>query len=525
MGYSILARDEHLENNGAPKRILTLDGGGLRGIYSIGILQEMENLLRERHGGGDDFRLAHYFDLIAGTSTGAIIAAALALGWKVEDLRKKYMELGHAVFRKSLLRRGYVRARYDHRRLTEELKAVYGEDTTLGDAALQTGLLIVTKRLDTGSPWPISNNPKGRYFKSRKGGVLGNGSYLLWQVVRASTAAPTFFCPEPVVIGDGRSGERIVGSFVDGGVSPFNNPALQAFMYATLAGYRLEWPAGKDRILLVSVGTGTRDPSVKPNRLAGLLGRDSLISLMDDAASLQEVMLQWLSDSPTARHIDRELGALQGDLLGGAPMLHYLRYNVNLTRESVRQLKPEVPDERISSLNEMDAPGNMEVLYELGVETARRDLRASHFPAHFDLPEPPLPLGNRKRYRKRADQRVVAVRLDLETEGFCYRKWGGEQCCKAGDWLVCNNGDTYTVDADVFATTYRQVAPGQYVKVAPVWAEVATTSGSIHTREGESRYRAGDYLVYDRQEGGEGYCMSAERFVSMYEPDEEPSRD
>lgn len=75
MNYQIRSRDQHLANDGAPKRILALDGGGLRGILTLGILQKIEDLLRERHRGGDDFRLDHYFDLIAGTSTRSIIVA------------------------------------------------------------------------------------------------------------------------------------------------------------------------------------------------------------------------------------------------------------------------------------------------------------------------------------------------------------------------------------------------------------------------------------------------------------------
>src|SRR5262245_45299303 len=67
MPYKIRGRDEHYASDGAPKRILALDGGGLRGILTLGILQRIEDILRERHGAGDDFRLSHYFDLIAGT--------------------------------------------------------------------------------------------------------------------------------------------------------------------------------------------------------------------------------------------------------------------------------------------------------------------------------------------------------------------------------------------------------------------------------------------------------------------------
>jgi len=190
MTYRVANRDQHLSADGGPKRILALDGGGLRGILSLAILQQVETVLRERHDGDADFRLAHYFDLIAGTSTGAIIAAALAMGRSVEWIRGQYMQLGKRVFEKSWLRQGFLRAKYDEGQLVKELQEVFGADTTLGGPKLQTGLLVITKRIDTGSCWPISNNPRGKYFADRPSGIVGNGEYPLWQVVRASTAAP-----------------------------------------------------------------------------------------------------------------------------------------------------------------------------------------------------------------------------------------------------------------------------------------------------------------------------------------------
>lgn len=126
----------------------------------------------------------------------------------------------------------------------------------------------------------------------------------------------------------------------------------------------------------------------------------------------------------------------------------------------------------------------------------------------------------RRRYRKKADHPVVAVRLDLDTAGFTYRKWGAQQHCKRGDWLVDNDGETYTVDGEVFARTYRQVGPGLYVKITPVWAEVASRDGSITTLEGVSHYRAGDYLVFNDEAGQDGWCLDAARFESLYEPDD-----
>ncbi len=129
-------------------------------------------------------------------------------------------------------------------------------------------------------------------------------------------------------------------------------------------------------------------------------------------------------------------------------------------------------------------------------------------------------MENRRRYRKRADQFVVAVQLDLDTEGFTYRKWGAEQQCKQGDWIVDNDGDIYSVDGEVFEKTYRKVKPGIYVKATPIWAEVAAQSGIVFTKEGESHYQSGDYLVYNNEDGTDAYCISVAKFESMYELDE-----
>lgn len=124
-------------------------------------------------------------------------------------------------------------------------------------------------------------------------------------------------------------------------------------------------------------------------------------------------------------------------------------------------------------------------------------------------------------YRKRADQAVVAVQLALETDGFTYQKWGGAQRCKPGDWIVDNGGDVYTVDRETFARSYRRVAPGRYLKVAPVWAEAAAAPGEVRTKEGITRYEAGDYLVFNQEDGGDPYAVAAGTFEAMYEPVEE----
>ena len=126
-------------------------------------------------------------------------------------------------------------------------------------------------------------------------------------------------------------------------------------------------------------------------------------------------------------------------------------------------------------------------------------------------------MSERRKYMKKSSSFVTAVQLDLDTQGLKYNKWGGEQIAKRGDWLVDNNGDKYTVSQESFATTYRFVSPGVYVKSTPVWAEVAERAGKMKTQEGETAYKPGDYLVSNNQDGTDAYAMDNEKFTSMYE--------
>jgi hypothetical protein len=124
-----------------------------------------------------------------------------------------------------------------------------------------------------------------------------------------------------------------------------------------------------------------------------------------------------------------------------------------------------------------------------------------------------------RQYRRKERTFVTAVRLDLDTDGFTYLKWGGTQRCKRGDWLVNNKGDVYTIEGKTFDRTYQMVSPGLYEKIAPVWAEVAAKPGTIQTQEGSTAYLAGDYLVFNAPDRADGYAMKAETFRQLYESD------
>src|SRR5215813_13082762 len=125
-------------------------------------------------------------------------------------------------------------------------------------------------------------------------------------------------------------------------------------------------------------------------------------------------------------------------------------------------------------------------------------------------------MNKRRKYVKRRTEFVIAVQLNLDTTGFTYRKWGGRQKCKPGDWLVNNEGDTYTVDRKTFARTYAKTGPGKYIKTKPVWAEVAKTHGKVRTKEGLTHYEPGDYLIYNQRDGGDPYAVSKPEFERMY---------
>jgi hypothetical protein len=381
---------EHLSGPG-PKRILALDGGGVRGALTLEYLARVESMLRDRAGGDPDFRLSDYFDLIGGTSTGSIIATGLALGFPVSRLQDLYRTLAANVFDKPPYRFGVLVPKFARQPLVDALEQHFGE-RTLGSADLQTGLMIMTKRLDTGSPWPLHNNPRGRYFGERKGSTaLANKHFLLWQIVRASTAAPHYFEPERLHVATDEQGRYVDGAFVDGGVSPFNNPSLQLLMLATLRGYALQWPLGIDDLLLISMGTGDGEESLAAERVMQMTAAEqaarSLAALMTDADALVRTMMQWLAQSPERTAVDSEIGDLQDDTIGGRKWLSYMRYNVLLSGPWLRQhLQIDISDVDAANLRAMDDPGNVDLLMRVGGMAAARQIEGAHFPPAFDIP-------------------------------------------------------------------------------------------------------------------------------------------
>ncbi len=355
-----------------PKRILALDGGGIRGALTLGFLERLERIIREKEN-NKDLLLCDYFDLIGGTSTGAIIAAGLSIGKTAGEIKNLYLSIGEKIFGQK--NHWYInpikwyKASYSFEPLENALEDFFG-DITMGSDKIKTGLCIITKRADTFSTWPILNNPNGKYFKYNK-------NMMLHKVVRASAAAPTYFKPKQIDVGGGQ-----IATFIDGGLSLANNPAFQLFLIGTLKGFPYRWPLGEDKITLVSVGTGSSKKYIDANKVAkfGLAdwAKEIPNMLMEDANYFNQTVLQYLSNSPTAVHIDNEIGDLQDDVLTDNPAMHYLRYNVMLEENELNGLGMHFSLDEIKSLQKMDAAENKNKLYEIGAKAAAKYMKAEH---------------------------------------------------------------------------------------------------------------------------------------------------
>ena len=355
-----------------PKRILALDGGGIRGALTLGFLEKIEEIVRKKEN-NPSLKLCEYYDLIGGTSTGAIIASGLSIGMDASEIKELYLNLGDKIFgkKRSWLLNPFkkYKAAFDFRPLESALKEVFG-DITIGSPNIKTGLCVVAKRADTLSTWPIINHPKGKYFEHNK-------DILLRHAIRASAAAPSYFIPQKIDVGFGE-----IGAFIDGGVSLANNPALQLFLVATLKGFPYQWETGEDKLSIHSIGTGISTKLYDPEKIAkkGLLGWAQMIPelFMEDANYLNQTMLQYLSNSPTPRKIDSETGDLKDDLLHKTAALHYLRYNIKLDQDELQMLGFNFNQKELESLREISESKNKEVLYEIGSKAADKFIKPEH---------------------------------------------------------------------------------------------------------------------------------------------------
>lgn len=206
------------------KKILCIDGGGIKGLFSAKILEEIENRMGNP--------IYTYFDMISGTSTGAIIAAGLSLDIPASEICELYIKNASVIFPQTNKAFHWIKRlffpKYNNEALIVQLQKVF-QDMTIGHC--KTRLLIPSYNLSTGSTqvFKTSHSKDLEYDYKRK----------IVDVLLATTAAPTYLPPH----------RTLTGTYVDGGIGA-NNPSLLALVEAI--SYRCQW--AQDEIYLLSLG-------------------------------------------------------------------------------------------------------------------------------------------------------------------------------------------------------------------------------------------------------------------------------
>ena len=365
-----------------PKKMLALDGGGIRGALSLEVLAALERKLRERLG-SPTLVLGDWFDYIGGTSTGAIIAAGLATGMPVDELRTKYASLGARVFSKHFLPLRLT-SLYRNAPLETELETFFGSKRTLGDSELRSLLLIVLHNTAADSPWPLSNCTAAKYNRADRYLVSPPDRNLdipLAPLVRGSTAAPFYFSPQELTVGS----HKFI--FTDGGMTPFNNPALLIFLMATLPEYGLCWPAGENHMLIVSVGTGSSpavQPGVSKRRVDAVFNLKNVPRVFMNGASIgQDLLCRSLGRCRYGPPLDREVGTrIDAPAVAGATCSPMCATTQNCpTQHSRVAASADMTPRRLRTL---DAVRSLPQLQAIGRDVGNAIDLESHFAGFLD---------------------------------------------------------------------------------------------------------------------------------------------
>lgn len=354
-----------------PKRLLSIDGGGIRGVIAAEVLIKIEEILITEETPWKC--LGEYFDFIGGTSTGAILAAGLANGMMVKDLLNFYVAKGPRVFKRSMGSKiplvGRLWTKYEAGPLEKELKSIFSDSDShplkLGSPQLKPNLMIVTKNATTGDTWFFVNS-KGSKF------VQNNADLPLWQIIRASSAAPTYFPPRSLHIGNTSY------EFIDGGMSSYNNPSFQLFLEATQPDYGIGWTPGEKNMLLISVGTGFSSEQIPYPKARGYKALNwapyAIGSFMDSANLQQNILMQLMSQ----QRPDRGSGS-NTDFISDyfESLLTYHRYNISFTRERFKKLNLDNID--VDKVQAMDCIDQIPALQRIGQAIAREQVHEEDF--------------------------------------------------------------------------------------------------------------------------------------------------
>ncbi|MBL0741998.1 patatin-like phospholipase family protein [Chryseolinea lacunae] len=288
--------------------ILSLDGGGMRGIFTLQLLKKLEEL-----AGGP---IHQWCDMVAGTSTGAIIAGLIASGKTAVQIEELYVQLVSRVFTKRglLANRFYNPPAFDKKNYRRLLKEIVG-NKTLAQLNTETGLdmLFTSKDLAAGEETFFTcfnnNGQRGTYRDA-----------LLRGVLEATMSAPTYFSPF----------ER----FVDGGTTTFNNPSgaavLEALYYDGKEKYKT------DQTTVFSFGTASLYRFIDPKESGEPKGLDALF------------WLNYVMNESSKDASEMQVDMLRSHLIKD---LDFRRFQLSLDEEAIKRL----PDKNIGHVPDVEA--------------------------------------------------------------------------------------------------------------------------------------------------------------------------
>ena len=329
----------------APYKILSIDGGGIRGVIPAVLLARMEALTGKP--------ISHLFDLIAGTSTGGILAVGLATPrkggggrgsrspkFRASDLLALYEDRGKDIFERS-----FWDGVTSLGGLTDETYPSDGVETVLqqylGDLQLKdalTEILVTSYEIEDRQPYFFKRS------KARDEETSALRNHLLRDVARATSAAPTYFEPAKVLPVGGSEDEA--RHLIDGGVFA-NNPALCAYAEAISLG------TSPDDVLLVGLGTGVATRSIEYDEAKdwGMVGwiRPVLSVMMDGVADAVDYQLKQMlpTEDPDARYYRFDIHLREA--LDDLDAAH--RANIEaLKREAERILDDQTMDPKFDAL-------------------------------------------------------------------------------------------------------------------------------------------------------------------------------
>lgn len=323
----------------APKKILAIDGDYIRPIISVTILHRLEQALRVKTG-QSELVLSDYFDVIAGTHSGSWLAVLLACGQSMEQV-SDFLAPFYPLLLDEGLAFGSEQRDALSARITQQLKAIMG-DTTLGSPALRSLIILVLRNLETNSPWPLSNNPLAKYNDRNHADC--NLELDLCALLAVSAAWHQTDKPTDQIIPLNPSKPF---KFGDGLLTMYGNPAFLAYQMCVTEPYQFNFKHGVENLLLVSVGMGKINDEIVLHPLYGTTTHAKNLTRINASASVAwDMACRTVGSCRFGSMIDREVGDLISANAKAGGLFSYLRYEPDLTRETLKALglphdKPE----------------------------------------------------------------------------------------------------------------------------------------------------------------------------------------